>query len=91
MKKKINKMSGSEKGVLLAIGIIVFVFLVSGVWFLRACGILPYTQRWFISYNVFYQRADRVAAPYPGELPASAGDIKYFYYTGWLDKKTGIT
>lgn len=91
MKKKINKMSKSEKGVLLAAGIIVFVFLVSGVWFLRACGILPYTQRWFISYNVFYQRADRVAAPYPGELPASAGDIKYFYYTGWLDKKTGIS
>lgn len=50
-----------KKGVLLAAGIIVFVFLVSGVWFLRACGILPYTQ------------------------------TKYFYYIGWLDKKTGIS
>lgn len=88
---KIKKMSESEKGVFLAAGIIVSIFLVSGVCFLRACGILPYTRRWFISYNAFYQQADRVVAPYPSVLPASAEDIKYFYHTGWLDKKTGIS
>ena len=88
---KIKKMSESEKGVFLAAGIIVSIFLVSGVCFLRACGILPYTRRWFTSYNAFCQQADRVVAPYPSVLSAGAEDIKYFYHTGWLDKKTGIS
>lgn len=61
------------------------------IWVLYVSKILPYTQRWFLSYDSFHQKADKVVAPYPEELPSSAEDIRYFYYTGWLDTKTGIS
>lgn len=74
-------------------GVIVFlVFLILGVWVFRYLKILPYTRRLFISYSSFYEKAaaDTFHA-YPNELPSSAKDIRYFYYTGSLDKMTEVS
>ncbi len=86
-----KKMSTEAKEFWLVAGILLGLFLIIGIWFLHACRILPYTQRWFISYNSFDKKTDGVAARYPKELPSSAEKVKYFYYTGWLDTKTGIS
>ncbi len=86
-----KKMGEEEKEFLLVIGILFGIFLIICIWALYVFGILPYTQRWFLSYDSFHKKTDCVVAPYPKELPSSAEDIKYYYYTGWLDTKTGIS
>lgn len=85
-----KKISGVKKGICITI-LCVLLLLFLGTCVLYSLGILPWTRRWFISYSFFHQQADRVAAPYPKELPSSAEDIIYFYHTGWLDTKTGIS
>ncbi len=61
------------------------------IWILWECTLFPYTRRWFINYSTFKNKTAGTLEHYPQELPASAENIKYFYYTGWFDKKTGIS
>lgn len=86
-----EKMSEGEKGVLLAAGIIFLIFYFPGIWFLHESRILPYSQRWFISYTIFYKNAASVPVPYPPNLPLGAGSIKYYYYQGWFDTKSAVS
>lgn len=88
---KRKKMSEGEKGVLLAAGIIFLIFYFPGIWFLHESRILPYSQRWFISYTIFYKNAASVPVPYPPNLPSGAGSIKYYYYQGWFDTKSAVS
>lgn len=68
--------------------IIGLIFAAMWIWFWEL-GPLPYTRRWFINYDSFNKKTG--IGPYPEELPASAEDIRYFYYSGWFDEKTGIS
>ena len=61
------------------------------IWILWECRLFPYTRRWFINYSAFKNKTAGTLEHYPQELPVSAENIKYFYYTGWFDKKTGIS
>lgn len=85
-----KKFSKVKKVICITILCIFLAFLLC-ILFLWRLGIWPWTQRWFISYNSFRQWTGGVAVPYPEELPSSAEDIKYFYYTGWFDIQTGIS
>lgn len=63
-----------------------------GTGFLWKIKILPYTQRWFISYSSFHEKTLNETAPrYLKELPSSAENIRYYYHTGGFDTKTGIS
>ncbi len=35
------------------------------IWLLYVLQILPYTQKWFTSYDSFNEKTDGVLAPYP--------------------------
>lgn len=85
------KKSGRVKKRICITILCVFLGSFPWIWLLYVLQILPYTQKWFTSYDSFSKKTDRVLAPYPMALPSSAGDIRYFYYTGGLDTKTGIS
>lgn len=62
------------------------------IWVLWECG-LPHTRRWFLNYGSFQNKIYNSSTihHYPQELPADTEYIRYFYYTGWFDTKTGIS
>ena len=69
----------------------VLLFVFGMTWILWECKLFPYTRKWFINYSVFKNKTAGIMEHYPQELPVSAENIEYFYYTGWFDKKSGIS
>ncbi|MDE7270898.1 MAG: hypothetical protein K2N81_10550 [Acetatifactor sp.] len=49
--------------------------------------VVPVTRTYFWNYQAFRKRADFTT--YPKELPASAHNMKYYYYEGFLADKSG--
>lgn len=71
---------------------------VVGVCIAMVCILLVYAlwgrawpRRWFICYGLFYQTIDKVVGHYPEELPSSAENVNYYYYTWMFDTKTAVS
>lgn len=60
-----------------------------GIWNVFLDEIVPRERTFFMGYQSFYNKVSHY--PYPEKLPSSADDIKYFHYTGWFEKQTGIS
>lgn len=61
------------------------------IWKAFLQDIVPRKRTLFLSYDSFVDKASNVKNTYPSALPSSADDIKYFWYVGGFDKKTGIS
>lgn len=71
---------------------------VVGVCIAMVCILLVYAlwgrawpRRWFICYGFFYQTIDKVVVHYQEELPSSAENVNYYYYTWMFDTKTAVS
>lgn len=80
-----------KKGIFIAL-LCIFLVTFPGSLLLYRKGILPCTRKHFLCYSSFLSEAwDGSVERYPEKLPPSTEKIKYIYYTGWLDKKSGIS
>ena len=85
MKKILMKM---DKGIVL--GAMVAILLIGNfLWIVSEMNYIPFTRTFFLDYNSFYNKNDKWL--FPEELPLSVHDVKYYYYTGHCDKKSGVT
>ncbi len=58
-------------------------------WDIFFADFLPREQTNYKNYNSFYKRS--VTNFFPSELPDSATNVKYYYYSGMLDEKFGVS
>lgn len=71
--------------------VILIIFIVWFFWVLwEAClkELFPYTKTSFESYKDFREITDNY---YPDEQPASASDIKYYFYEGHFDDRSAVS
>ncbi len=78
-----------RKKKLLIATILIILFILFGrvfliLWESVFVDIVPYKKTEFEDYNEFYQQSIRNF--FPSELPVSATNIEYYYYSGMLDK-----
>ena len=73
-----------------------FMLVMAVMFFIGLCimlyifeGYVTYKQTWFMSYDNFKKKAE--ASLFPDELPSSAKDNKYYYYTSHFDSKIGVS
>jgi len=80
-----------KKGIFKAV-LCIFLVAVPVSLLLYWTGILPCTRQHFLCYDSFLSKAwDGSVERYPEKLPPSTKKLTYIYYTGWLDKKSGIS
>ena len=69
--------------------IIFFAFIANSMWVIFLKDYIPNTKTYFKNYDQFKEKEN--GAFYLKELPSSARDIQYYYYTGYFDSKSGVS
>ncbi len=88
-KKEVKKKKGRLFGIivlaiaLFAGNVLLLIILKSGI--LKE--FIPVTSTSFQSYSAFYEK---VSDYYPAELPDSASELSYYYYSGHFDDKSAV-
>ncbi len=83
-----------RKKKLLIANILIISFILFGrvfiiLWESVFADIVPYKKTAFKDYNDFYQQS--IKNFFPSELPESATNIQYYYYSGMQDEKFGVS
>lgn len=74
--------------VLLFIAFILFLGFAWLFWEAFLKNVIPYTKTNFKDYNEFVLKADYF---FPKDMPTSAIDVKYYYFSGNMDKLYGVS